>query len=349
MKRFILFTAIFCGILSNMDGKQSVYWWYAWNFDIGTFSKVEMPDENHMQFEISFEDSDFTLKRRINETVYDSIFYKGNQPYKARNKYGDSCGHSWEVNFTRPDIPTSAFHLLLPADREVDTVEYDTIGKHLFATNVFPNLNTIEDVFPIGARILETESASINSEESQSNWEYITSVIEDRGSNNRSPFRFEAFVYLPCLYDSVSKNLWIMKKISIKITLKPVERLTVKNWDPLLFRDLCLYSKRPVINPEDGAKFYPEYTGIETLGAGKESYLRIRSKNELEGSVSETTQKAYIEIRNGLGQHVRSVAVSERGKFSINLGSENVSPGFYLCTLVADGKRIDTTKIIVEP
>ena len=136
------------------------------------------------------------------------------------------------------------------------------------------------------------------------------------------------------------------KKLSIKLTLKDttIVRDAVGAKYTIFLREFQL------VNPYDAERFYPEeFTGIETLGAGKESYLRIRSKNEIEGSVSEITQKAYIEIRNGLGQHVRSVAVSERGKFSINLGSENVSPGFYLCTLVADGKRIDTTKIIIQP
>jgi hypothetical protein len=66
MKRYIFIFVLFCGIFyMNVSGKEAT-WWYGHNMSIGVFSKVEMTDENHMQFEISFADSDYTIKRRSN-------------------------------------------------------------------------------------------------------------------------------------------------------------------------------------------------------------------------------------------------------------------------------------------
>jgi hypothetical protein len=323
MKKLILLLFILFGVYANaaeyVCGKTNLP-------RLGTYSKLIMPDEYHMQFEINFEDSDFILERREN---IDKIWFKGEGLRGSSKIWPDGDWLvSWMDYGTKPDIPTSAFHVLLPKGKYVVKAEYDTSGTHLFASNFrttyTPSVRGNDDYIKDRSFILELTGV----------WVYSYPCILD-----------ECW-YRPFVYDSTTKNLWMYKKLSIKLTLKDttIVRDAVGAKYTIFLREFQL------VNPYDAERFYPEeFTGIETLGAGKESYLRIRSKNEIEGSVSEITQKAYIEIRNGLGQHVRSVAVSERGKFSINLGSENVSPGFYLCTLVADGKRIDTTKIIIQP
>ena len=72
----------------------------------------------------------------------------------------------------------------------------------------------------------------------------------------------------------------------------------------------------------------------------------MRGKNEIGGNVKEDIKDAYIEIRNGLGMRMEKIKVQDRGKFTLNLG--NRPAGLYLCTLVADGKRVGATKIIIE-
>ena len=321
MKKIILLLFILLGICIKVDaGLKGTT-----NLPrLGTFSKVIMPDEYHMQFEINFEDSDFFLSN-------------GNFMFKGEDNRGNYMTwpdgdwlYSWMDYGTNPNIPTSVFHLLVPNGKRVAQVEYDTTGTHLYTTNYHYYIAQPGDL-----------SYRPNVKPRNFVLEYNGLLI------CYEPCHTEEFMYRPCIYDTVNhQNVWMYKKLSIRLTLKD----TITTTGGESYTGFLLYKQFQLINPYDLARFYPEiYAGIETLETGKQSYLRIRSKNELEGSLSETTQKAYIEIRNGLGQHVRSVAVSERGVFSINLDSENVSPGFYLCTLVADGKRIGTTKIIVEP
>jgi hypothetical protein len=318
MKRYIFIFVLFCGIFcTNVSGKEAL-WWFGDNINLGAFSKVEMTDENQMQFEISFADSDFTIKRRNNDLKYDEIIFKKTEPY---NDYR----YNWMGNSTLPDIPTSGFHVLLPGDREVDTVEYDTVGTHLFATDIVPN----PDNFSAPS-------------------EYFTKVLEDRGYSNVSVFRFEEFVYRPCVYDSISKNLWMMKKMIIKIALKPTER--PKGSSIFTYREICNIMLRPVINSEDGEKFYPEeFVGIKSMEREDASCIRVEGKNEIGGNVNENIRDAYVEIRNDLGMRMEKIKVSERGKFTLNLGSRNWPFGLYLCTLVADGERVGTTKIMIKP
>jgi hypothetical protein len=322
MKKYIFIFVLFCGIFyTNVSGKEAT-WWYVDNMNLGVFSKVEMTDENHMQFEISFADSDFTIKRRSNDVKYDEIIFKKTYPY-------DYYPNDWMVNLTMPDIPTSGFHVLLPGDREVDTVEYDTVGTHLFVTDFVP-----------------TKSNALTYSPGYS--EYFTKVLEDRGYCWFAPLRFEQFVYRPCVYDSISKNLWMMEKMVIKITLKPTERL--KGSHIFTYREICNMRLRPVINSEDGEKFYPEeFVGIKSMEREDASCIRAEGKNEIGGNVNENIRDAYVEIRNDLGMRMEKIKVPERGKFTLNLESRNWPSGLYLCTLVADGARVGTTKIMIKP
>jgi hypothetical protein len=79
------------------------------------------------------------------------------------------------------------------------------------------------------------------------------------------------------------------------------------------------------------------------------SCIRVEGKNEIGGNVNENIRDAYVEIRNDLGMRMEKIKVSERGKFTLNLGSRNWPFGLYLCTLVADGERVGTTKIMIKP
>ena len=104
------------------------------------------------------------------------------------------------------------------------------------------------------------------------------------------------------------------------------------------------------INLDDIKTFYPEViNGIQGLQTENNSCIYVREKNEIGGNVKEDIRDAYVEIRNDLGMRMEKIKVLERGKFTLNLESRNWTPGLYLCSLVADGERVGTTKIMIKP
>ena len=325
MKKYILILIIFCGSWINLAADIH----YGMNFkSLGTISKIIMPDKNHMQFDISFQDSDFTLIKR-HYRQYSGYFPYDFIEFKIGGKSWPDGDYliTWMDYGTKPDIPTSAFHLLLPAGKKVERVEYDTTGTHLFATDFIARND-----HPLGF------------------YTYVkptNDVLIDQGfADGYYPFLAEEFFYRPFVYDSVSKKLWMYKKLSMKLTLKDTTLIRNRFENP--FWIFC----KPflLINPSDAEKFYPEeFVGIKDLKGEDASCIRAEGKNEIGGNVKEDIRDAYVEIRNDLGMRMEKIKVPERGKFTLNLESRNWSFGLYLCTLVADGARVGTTKIIIKP
>jgi len=286
MKKLIIILSIFFGMCTNIKAIQAMLWYMGY-LNLGTFT-TQMIDENHMQILISFQDNDFSI---------------------ISNK-----------------IPTSGFHVILPADRMMESFECDTIGMHLFATDFYADhySTVVPDSSP--------------------------AFVIDQGYWYAPPFQLEQFIYGPFYYDLKKKELWLVSKILIKLTLKPAEKYTNYS-NSRLMRSLSFVRDSSVltINLDDIKTFYPEVvSGIEGLQTENNSCIYVRGKNEIGGNVKEDIRDAYVEIRNGLGMRMEKIKVPERGKFTLNLESRNWLPGLYLCTLVADGKRVGTTKIMIE-
>jgi hypothetical protein len=313
MKRYIFIFVLFCGIFcTNVSGKEATGW-YVEYLGLGTFT-TQMIDENHMQIWISFQDNDFSI------LTYPGISYKW-------VGYKTSGTHDWmsSDNGLAVNIPTSGFHVILPADRMMESFECDTIGMHLFATDFSPHHNAVvPDSTP--------------------------AFVRDQGYWDKRPFHVEQFIYGPFYYDSKKKELWFVSKILIKLTLKPVERYTCSKEQSLASLSVVRQRATMTINLDDIKTFYPEViNGIQGLQTENNSCIYVREKNEIGGNVKEDIRDAYVEIRNDLGMRMEKIKVPDRGRFTLNLESRNWPPGLYLCTLVADGERVGTTKIMIKP
>jgi len=310
MRKLIIILSVFFGMCTNIKAIQAM-WWYVEYLSLGTFT-TQMIDENHMQISISFQDNDFSI------ISYPDYEYKW-------VGYKTSGTRDWMLSFNglSVNIPTSGFHVILPADRMMESFECDTIGLHLFAADFSADRKStvVPDSTP--------------------------AFVRDQGYWDKLPFHVEQLIYDPFYYDSKKKELWLVSKILIKLTLKPVEKYTCSKEQSLASLSVVRQRASMTINLDDIKTFYPEVvSGIEGLQTENNSCIYVRGKNEIGGNVKEDIKDAYIEIRNGLGMRMEKIKVQDRGKFTLNL--ENRPAGLYLCTLVADGKRVGATKIIIE-
>lgn len=65
-------------------------------------------------------------------------------------------------------------------------------------------------------------------------------------------------------------------------------------------------------------------------------------------SVPEDVKSAFLYVYNLNGSKVAQVDIATRGKTSVSLSAANLSEGMYLYSLVADGKIVQTRRMIVE-
>ena len=57
-------------------------------------------------------------------------------------------------------------------------------------------------------------------------------------------------------------------------------------------------------------------------------------------------KKAQVLFHNADGKLINSVEISERGKGLLNVYADDLSSGVYSYTLIADGKVIDTKRMV---
>ena len=67
----------------------------------------------------------------------------------------------------------------------------------------------------------------------------------------------------------------------------------------------------------------------------------------IEVTVPESTRTAAIFIYDMSGKQEKQISISERGKVSVSVTSEGLTPGMYLYSLIADGKVVSTRKMIL--
>ena len=68
----------------------------------------------------------------------------------------------------------------------------------------------------------------------------------------------------------------------------------------------------------------------------------------IEVCIPEDVQKAFIYVYDLQGKKVEQVDITARGKQNIQLSSANLTNGLYLYSLIADGKVVETRRMIVE-
>lgn len=64
-------------------------------------------------------------------------------------------------------------------------------------------------------------------------------------------------------------------------------------------------------------------------------------------SITESTETATLYIYNMNGLQIKSISIQTKGKGSVTLNGSELQPGMYLYTLVADGKEVDTKRMIL--
>ena len=65
-------------------------------------------------------------------------------------------------------------------------------------------------------------------------------------------------------------------------------------------------------------------------------------------SVPATVAKAQIHFYDGMGKLIQSVDITERGEGQLNVFGADLSSGVYTYSLVADGKIVDTKRMVKE-
>ena len=87
---------------------------------------------------------------------------------------------------------------------------------------------------------------------------------------------------------------------------------------------------------------------VTLLALGQNKPNPFGTATTIEVSVPETVQNAFVYVYDLQGKKVQQVDITARGKQSIQFTSANLSDGMYLYSLIADGKVVETRRMIFE-
>ena len=71
------------------------------------------------------------------------------------------------------------------------------------------------------------------------------------------------------------------------------------------------------------------------------------STTEIRMELPDVTRQASLTIYNLEGKQLKNIQVNERGATTVNISGNELSPGMYLYTLIADGRVVDTKRLIL--
>ena len=97
--------------------------------------------------------------------------------------------------------------------------------------------------------------------------------------------------------------------------------------------------------PTDGLK--TETTLVKGFSLAQNIPNPFNETTTIEAVVPETIQQAKIIVYNLQGLELASYALNQRGKASVEISAGRFSSGMYLYALVADGRIIDTKKMVL--
>ena len=98
-------------------------------------------------------------------------------------------------------------------------------------------------------------------------------------------------------------------------------------------------AKTTGINDVDGS--------VDVLALGQNKPNPFGTSTELEVSVPESVQSAFVYVYDLQGKKVQQVDITARGKQTVELNAIGLSDGMYLYSLIADGKVVETRRMIV--
>ena len=87
---------------------------------------------------------------------------------------------------------------------------------------------------------------------------------------------------------------------------------------------------------------------VVMLSLGQNKPNPFGTTTSIEVSIPNDVQKAFIYVYDLQGKKVDQVVIAARGTQTIQLNSANLSDGMYLYSLIADGKVVETRRMIVE-
>jgi hypothetical protein len=108
-----------------------------------------------------------------------------------------------------------------------------------------------------------------------------------------------------------------------------------------------------LINSGNKLKSTSEQMGVETTESIVSAILDQNAPNPFSQTTQigyylpEAVQKAVIYIYDMNGTQLKSFPINQKGKGSITINGSKLRPGMYLYTLIADGKEIDTKRMIL--
>ena len=87
---------------------------------------------------------------------------------------------------------------------------------------------------------------------------------------------------------------------------------------------------------------------VQVLALGQNKPNPFGTSTGIEVTVPETVQSAFVYVYDLQGKKVQQVDITARGKQAIQLNAADLVDGMYLYSLVADGKVVETRRMIVE-
>ena len=99
-------------------------------------------------------------------------------------------------------------------------------------------------------------------------------------------------------------------------------------------------AKTTGINDVDGS--------VDVLALGQNKPNPFGTSTEIEVSVPESVQSAFVYVYDLQGKKVQQVNLTARGKQTVQLNAADLTDGMYLYSLIADGKVVETRRMIVE-
>ena len=89
-------------------------------------------------------------------------------------------------------------------------------------------------------------------------------------------------------------------------------------------------------------------SSVEVLALGQNKPNPFGTSTEIEVSVPESVQSAFVYVYDLQGKKVQQVNLTARGKQTVKLNATDLADGMYLYSLIADGKMVETRRMIVE-
>ena len=87
---------------------------------------------------------------------------------------------------------------------------------------------------------------------------------------------------------------------------------------------------------------------VTLLALGQNKPNPFGTATSIDISIPESVQKAFIYVYDLQGKKVDQVDITARGKQSVAINAANLADGMYLYSLIADGKVVETKRMIVE-